>query len=142
MKLLNLNTVIQKMLIILAMLGCFLYSATVFSFDAKSAVDTQSRQASGWNRWEQLEHNNSAFKPRLNYGAQPRSTEQDSFERILVAQNSDKQFRSKGDVMQEVKRRYDGKVLKISLNKQRAIYNVRILLPSGKVRNITVSARR
>jgi hypothetical protein len=44
--------------------------------------------------------------------------------------------------MQEVKRRYDAKVLKITLNKQRQIYNVRVLMPNGKVRNIQVSAER
>ena len=52
------------------------------------------------------------------------------------------EFRSKSDVMREVKRRYDARVLKISLNEQRGIYRVRILMPSGKVRNITVNARR
>lgn len=57
-------------------------------------------------------------------------------------QNNRGNFRSKGEVVKEVKRRYNAKVLKISLNEQRAVYNVRMLMPSGKVRNIQVSARR
>ncbi|MFT6005191.1 MAG: hypothetical protein ACI9SX_000147 [Pseudoalteromonas tetraodonis] len=58
------------------------------------------------------------------------------------SQNQKAKLRSRGDVMQEVKRRYDAKVLKITLNKQRQIYNVRVLMPNGKVRNIQVSAKR
>jgi len=50
--------------------------------------------------------------------------------------------RSRSDVMNEVKKRYDAKVLKISLNAKTQTYNVRILLPSGKVRNIQMSANR
>ena len=57
-------------------------------------------------------------------------------------QSGQNKFRSKGDVVQEVKRRYDARVLKISLNERREVYNVRILLPGGKVRNIQVSALR
>ncbi|MEM7361143.1 MAG: hypothetical protein AAF431_18795 [Pseudomonadota bacterium] len=57
-------------------------------------------------------------------------------------QNNRGNFRSKAEVVREVKRRYNAKVLKISLNEQRAVYNVRMLMPSGKVRNIQVSARR
>lgn len=51
-------------------------------------------------------------------------------------------FRSRSEVMKEVKRRYDARVLKISLNRQKAVYNVRMLMPNGKVRSIQVSARR
>ncbi|NND83176.1 MAG: hypothetical protein HKN50_12175 [Gammaproteobacteria bacterium] len=51
-------------------------------------------------------------------------------------------FRSRSEVVAEVKRRYDARVLKISLNRKREIYNVRILMPNGKVRNLQVSARR
>jgi uncharacterized membrane protein YkoI len=58
------------------------------------------------------------------------------------SQNQKANLRSRNDVMQEVKRRYDAKVLKITLNKQREIYNVRVLMPNGKVRNIQVSAKR
>lgn len=51
-------------------------------------------------------------------------------------------LRSKSEVMEEVKRRYGGQVLRISLNQQSASYSVRVLLPDGKVRNLQVSARR
>lgn len=61
---------------------------------------------------------------------------------LLRSQNAQSDYRSRSEVMREVKRRYDAKVLKISLNKQREVYNVRLLMPNGKVRNIQVSARR
>ena len=61
---------------------------------------------------------------------------------LMHSQNRQSEFRNRSEVMQEVKRRYDAKVLKISLNKQREVYNVRVLMPSGKVRNIQISARR
>ena len=51
-------------------------------------------------------------------------------------------FRSKSEVMAEVKRRYGGQVLRISLNEQSASYSVRVLLPTGKVKNLQVSARK
>lgn len=59
-----------------------------------------------------------------------------------VAQNEESKpdYRSKAEVMRDVKRRYDARVLKITLNRQRDIYRVRVLMPNGKVRNITVSA--
>lgn len=56
--------------------------------------------------------------------------------------DSDRDFRTKADVMREIKTRYDARVLKISLNKKREVYQVRLLMPNGKVRNITVNARR
>lgn len=51
-------------------------------------------------------------------------------------------FRSKADVIREVKRRYNARVLKITLNEKREVYRVRVLMPSGKIRNVRVSARR
>jgi hypothetical protein len=60
---------------------------------------------------------------------------------VWLADNDD-EFRSKADVIRDVKKRYDARVLKISLNEKRGIYRVRILMPSGKIRNITMSARR
>lgn len=56
--------------------------------------------------------------------------------------NDSSNLRSKSEVVREVKRRYDATVLKISLNRAKSVYRVRILLPSGKVRNITVNAKR
>ena len=49
--------------------------------------------------------------------------------------------RSRSDVMSEVKSKYNAKVLKISLNEKAGVYNVRMLMPNGKVRSIQVSAR-
>ena len=56
--------------------------------------------------------------------------------------NQRNNFRTRSEVVREVKRRFNARVLKISLNRKRAVYNVRILLPNGKVRNLQVSARR
>ncbi len=49
--------------------------------------------------------------------------------------------RSRSEVMNEVKQRYNAKVLKISLNEKAGVYYVRMLMPSGKVRSIQVNAR-
>lgn len=56
--------------------------------------------------------------------------------------SENKNFRSRSEVVQEVKRRYNARVLKISLNQNRSVYSVRILMPNGKVRNLKVSALR
>jgi len=58
---------------------------------------------------------------------------------LRYAQNN--KVRSRSEVMNEVKQRYNAKVLKISLNEQAGVYNVRVLMPNGKVRSIQVSAR-
>ena len=55
------------------------------------------------------------------------------------AQNNN--VRSRSDVMNEVKQRYNAKVLKISLNEQACVYSVRLLMPNGKVRSVQVNAR-
>ena len=54
--------------------------------------------------------------------------------------DSRSKMRSRSEVVQEVKRRYNAEVLKISLNQSRSSYNVRVLMPNGKVRNLKVSA--
>ncbi len=52
-------------------------------------------------------------------------------------------IRSRSEVIQEVKRRHRGaEVLKIALNRSGTQYNVRVLMPSGKVRSLQVSALR
>ena len=52
-------------------------------------------------------------------------------------------LRSRSEVMQEVKRRYSGaEILKITLNRNGTSYNVRVLMPSGKVRSLQISALR
>ena len=50
-------------------------------------------------------------------------------------------FRSRSEVMNEVKQNYNAKVLKISLNEETGVYHVRMLMPNGKVRSIKVNAR-
>lgn len=49
-------------------------------------------------------------------------------------------IRSRSDVVNEVKQRYNAKVLKVSLNEKAGVYKVRMLMPNGKVRSIQVSA--
>lgn len=87
-----------------------------------------------------------AFGPQSNQSHGKRHNDRSQLDIVLTpfikTQNQQAQFRSRSEVMREIKRRYDAKVLKISLNKKREIYNVRVLMPSGKVRNIQVSARR
>ena len=65
-----------------------------------------------------------------------------SVQRDYAQNDSRKEVRSRSDVVREVKRRYDAQVLKITLNQQRSAYRVRILMPNGRVREVTVSARR
>ena len=50
--------------------------------------------------------------------------------------------RSRSEVVAEVKKRYNAKVLKISLNNKKTHYAVRVLMPNGKVRNLKISAQR
>lgn len=56
----------------------------------------------------------------------------------LHAQNS--AIKSKREVMSKVSKQYDAQVLKIQLNSEGTSYSVRILLPSGKVKTVTVNA--
>lgn len=57
-----------------------------------------------------------------------------------LAQSGD--LKSRSEVIREVKRRYRAEVLRISFDEARKVYRVRVLMPNGKVRNLTVSARR
>ena len=87
-----------------------------------------------------------ASSPNQNYRDQDNSAFKSVVQpfRYLHAQSNrnGSSLRSKSEVMQEVKSRYNGKVVKISLNERTATYNVRVLLPSGKVKNLSVNARR
>lgn len=51
------------------------------------------------------------------------------------------EFRSRREVIDQIEREYDAKVLKISLDRRAGVYEVRILQANGRVRDITVSAR-
>jgi len=66
-------------------------------------------------------------------------SKKNSYKSQRYAQNNN--VRSRSEVMQEVKQRYNAKVLKISLNEKAGVYKVRMLMPNGKVRSIQVSAR-
>lgn len=70
------------------------------------------------------------------------STSQAVIRPWLSPQLAQREQRSRSDVMSDVKKRFNAKVLKISLNAQTNTYNVRILLPNGKVRNVKMSAER
>ncbi|NNC98600.1 MAG: hypothetical protein HKN85_00300 [Gammaproteobacteria bacterium] len=76
--------------------------------------------------------------PRYGHGEELRSVLQP----LRWVKGENRKFRSKSDVMRQVKARYNATVLKISLNEKREVYNVRLLMQSGKIRNIQVSARR
>lgn len=53
-----------------------------------------------------------------------------------------KSQRSQSEVVRQVKRQYNAEVLKISMNQNGSAYRVRILMPNGRVREVTVSAYR
>jgi uncharacterized membrane protein YkoI len=59
-----------------------------------------------------------------------------------ISQNRSGNIRSRSEVIREVKNRYDAEVLRISLSKNGRHYNVRVLMPNGKVKNIQVNAER
>ena len=58
------------------------------------------------------------------------------------SQSGNKSLKSRSDVIQEVKRKYKAEVLKISLNERKQVYDVRVLMKNGKVRNLQIAARR
>jgi len=61
---------------------------------------------------------------------------------LQLSQNRQATLRSRSDVIQEVKRRYNAEILKVSLDERKQMYRVRVLMPNGKVRNLQISARR
>ena len=71
------------------------------------------------------------------YSNKHSKSKQTSYKSHRYAQSN---VRSKSDVMREVKQRYNAKVLKISLNEKSGTYNVRVLMPNGKVRSLQVNA--
>ena len=60
----------------------------------------------------------------------------------LQSQNEKAKLRSRSEVVREVKRRYNAEVLKIQLNSSKTAYRVRILMPNGRVREVSVNARK
>ena len=84
-----------------------------------------------------------AYASALNQQSEAlRSIYVKQFGALKYSQNENANLRSRSDVMQEVKRRYNAEVLKITLDQRQQIYRVRVLMPNGKVRNLQISARR
>lgn len=103
------------------------------SYAAAQAVDEAS-----WHNTNQTWSQNNANSNSPVYQTDIRSRPTAN----RWAQNNNGSLRSKGEVINDVKRRYNATVLKIRLNEKRAVYDVRILMPSGKVKSIQVSAVR
>lgn len=110
----------------------------------------ESYKKNGYSERNKRAENQSRFEnrpdsehPHLN---ELRGSNEDRFYNQRFAQqnqrNSDYRLRSKSEVVREVKQRYDAEILKISLNQQRETYQVRILLPNGRVKQISVNAQR
>lgn len=57
-------------------------------------------------------------------------------------QNQRGGLKSQSQVIREVKSRYNAEVLKISLSQNSRFYNVRVLMPNGRVKTIKVNAQR
>lgn len=58
------------------------------------------------------------------------------------SQSQSRSLRSRSEVIRDVKSRYNAEVLKVTLSQNSRFYNVRVLMPNGKVKNIQVSAER
>jgi hypothetical protein len=118
----------RNILAISMVLVSFTASAVALALESNGAGNTNFRS------WREQIHTQrqSNFEPSLESVVRP----------LRWVKNDDRNFRSKEEVMNEVKNRYKVKVLRISLNEKRGVYNVRILLPSGKVKNVQLSARR
>lgn len=56
------------------------------------------------------------------------------------AQSGD--VRSRSEIIREVKDRYDAEILRIEYDDKRKVYKVRVLMPNGKVRDLTINASR
>jgi uncharacterized membrane protein YkoI len=98
------------------------------------ALESNGTENNDFEAWSDAKYTQrqSAFEPSLESVIRP----------LRWVKNDDRNFRSKAEVMSEVKNRYKAKVLRISLNEKSGVYNVRILLLSGKVKNVQLSAAR
>ena len=114
------------------------------------AIEYQAKQSENWSFGQQL--NDEILSEPLRNIEPPFYQKEgiDEFESVLIpirhAQSSQSsqasRYRSKSEVVRAVKARTKGEVLKITLNSKTELYRVRVLLPSGKVRLIRVSALR
>ena len=124
----RLHILCKKLLVISMMVGGFAASAFALALESNGS---RNADLSAWS--EQIPaQGQSGFEPGLESVIRP----------LRWVKDDNRNFRSKTEVMKEVKDRYKAKVLRISLNEKRGVYNVRILLPSGKVRSLQLSARR
>jgi len=98
------------------------------------ALESNGAKKNDFKAWSDTKYTQRqpAFEPSLESVIRP----------LRWVKNDERKFRSKAEVMSEVKNRYKAKVLRISLNEKSGVYNVRVLLPSGKVKNVQLSARR
>lgn len=65
----------------------------------------------------------------------------DSVLQVIAYQTSQSRgLKSRSEVVSEVKQRYGGEVLKVVLDEKKAVYRVRILMPDGRVRVVSVNA--
>ncbi len=87
---------------------------------------------------------NDQSSPMVMHGIRHAQSSQSNRDRQFQNNSERKRsVRSRSEVVQEVKRRHRGaEVLKISLNRNGTAYNVRVLMPNGKVRSLQVSALR
>lgn len=88
-----------------------------------------------------VKDNNGAYTRSVSTADSLRRSSRPFFADSLAA-DSKPALKSRSEVVREVKRRYNARVIKISLNGAKTMYRVRILLPSGKVRNISVNAKK
>ena len=124
----RLHILCRNLLVISMLIVGFTASALALALEFNGSGNTD------FGAWSEEIHTQrqSDFEPKLESVIRP----------LRWVKNDNQNFRSKGEVMSEVKDRYKAKVLRISLNEKRGVYNVRILLPSGKVKNVQLSARR
>ena len=114
------NTTFRKSISLSMTLLLLCVSSSVFALNASNSVSQKND--------ERLQ---SVIQPLMYAQSDSRSSTQ-----------SGSSYRSKSEVMQQVKNQYNGKVIRISLNERSATYSVRVLLPSGKVKSLSGNARK
>lgn len=88
---------------------------------------------------------NSGYRNAISTRSNPYKVLRNQVSPSLAQNNgrsSRQNIRSRSEVMKEVKRRYNAQVLKIVLNDNASAYRVRILMPNGRVKEVSVSATR
>ncbi len=131
-----------------AALACALVFGSVLATAELGAFETDQHQAKTQSSLiSGVAHSVSDVPAENNWASERGNVERlynalASQNRLTLAQSDNSQLRSRSEVVREVKRQYNAEVLKIRLNQQRTAYKVRILMPSGRVREVSVSARR